>query len=156
MTITEKVAYLKGLMEGLELDETKAETKILKSLADIVNEIALTLEDMEGDIVTVHDYCEELDEDLGNVESFLLGEDEDEDCVCDDCDSDDCEDCEFCDCYDDEDYDDEDEDELTEEAMFAVSCPNCNDEVYFDSSINVQNLKCPGCGAKIDLNEVTE
>ncbi len=150
MTITEKVAYLKGLMEGLDLDESKAETKILKSLADIVNEIALTLEDIEGDLVTVNDYCEELDEDLGNVESFLLGEDDEEDeCCCDDCDSDDCEDCDCCDFYED------DEDDC-DDAMFAVSCPECNDEVYFDESIDVQNLKCPNCGAKIEIEQIED
>ncbi len=147
MTITEKVAYLKGLMEGLSLDEAKPETKILNSLVDIVNEIALNLEDIEGDLVTVNDYCEELDEDLGDVESFLLGEDDD--CDCEDCDCDcDCEDCDCC----DEDYDDDDEDA----PMFAVSCPQCNDEVYFDENIDVSNLTCPGCGAKIEIEEIKD
>ena len=81
MTINEKVSYLKGLMEGLAMDESKPEAKLLKTLTDIVSDIALTLEDMQEEIDTAKDYCEELDEDLGNVESFLLGEDDD-DCDC--------------------------------------------------------------------------
>ncbi len=152
MTINEKVSYLKGLMEGLSLDDSKPEAKILKMLSDIVGDIALTLEDMQEEIDTAKDYCEELDEDLGNVESFLLGDDDDDDdddfCDCDDCDVDDCDGCDGC--FDDDD----DDDDL--DPMFAVQCPDCGDEVYFDDTIDVKNLKCPNCGAKIEIEEIDD
>ncbi len=145
MTIAEKVSYLKGLMEGLALDESKPETKLFLTLADIVSDIALELEDLQEEVQTAQDYCEELDEDLGDVESYLFEDGDDyEECDCDDCDCD-CDDCD-CDC----DCDDDDE------AMFAVECAECGDEVYFDDTVDVKNLKCPNCGAKIEIEEIDD
>ncbi len=146
MTIAEKVSYLKGLMEGMSLDQSKPETKLFQTLADIVADVALELEDLQEQVLTAHDYCEELDEDLGDVESYLFEDDEDEyddcDCDCDDCDCD----CDDCDCDCDED----------EEPMFAVECSECGDDVYFDDTVDVSNLKCPGCGAKIEIEEIKD
>jgi len=56
MEITEKVAYLKGLMEGMELDTEKKEGKLLAAIIDVLDDIALEIADMlteEGyDLVT--------------------------------------------------------------------------------------------------------
>ena len=92
MGITEKVAYLKGLAEGLDLDVEKSkEGKLINALMEIVVEMAEEMDDMQAEICELKDYCEELDEDLGDVEEVLLDlDDEDED-------------------YDDFDDDDDDE-----------------------------------------------
>ena len=103
----------------------------------------------QGDLIVVNlyriDYCEELDEDLGDVEEVLLEDeeyDEDEwdddccDCDCDDCDCDgDCDDCD-CDCCCDEDY-------------FEIVCPSCGETVCFDESVNAEELICPACGSEL-------
>ena len=68
MTITEKTAYLKGLLEGLNLDETKPEGKLLKAVVETLDELANDLTDVAEDVATLNDYVEELDEDLGEVE----------------------------------------------------------------------------------------
>ena len=86
MTLTEKAAYIKGLVEGLELDGTTKEAKIIKALVDIVDDITLSLADAEDDIAVLADEIDELEEhlnavdvDLAEVEEILYEEYEDED-----------------------------------------------------------------------------
>ena len=45
--IEKKVAYLKGLAEGLALDENKPETKIINAMLDILDELAMSVTDLE-------------------------------------------------------------------------------------------------------------
>ena len=134
MNITEKAAYIKGLAEGVELDNSTKEGKLILALLDLVSDMAEEIAELEEDVDTVFDYCEELDEDLGAVEEMLL---DDEDCDCDDCDCD-CDDCD-CDC----DLDDEEE-------YFEVECPACGEVICFDSSIDPEELVCPACGEKFE------
>ena len=142
MTILEKTAYIKGLCEGLELDKKdSAEAKIIKALLDLCQDMAEEIDALGSDVEDLIDYCEELDEDLGDVEEVLLEmdeeDDEDEEWE-DECDGD-CECCEFCgDCEicDDEDY-------------FEIVCPSCGETVCFDESINAEELLCPACGSAL-------
>ncbi|MBQ8849723.1 MAG: hypothetical protein IJ011_10500 [Clostridia bacterium] len=141
MNIKEKVAYIKGLAEGAELDASTKEGKILTALIDLVSDMADSIEELEEDVDTALDYCEELDEDLGAVEEILV---DDEDCDCDCCDDDDdfecngdCEDC-------DEDC------ELADEDYFEVECPACGEVICFDGSIDPEELACPACGEKFE------
>ena len=156
MSMMEKAMYLKGLCDGLEPDKTTKEGKLIAALLDMVTEMAAEMDDMQAEICELKDYCEELDEDLGDVEEVLLDldddydDDEDEDEEFDEdeidyeCDGD-CAGCEF-DCgYDEEDFDDEEDDEY-----FEVICPACGDVINFDSSIDPENLRCPNCGEKFE------
>ena len=155
MSMMEKAMYLKGLCDGLEPDKTTKEGKLIAALLDMVTEMAAEMDDMQAEICELKDYCEELDEDLGDVEEVLLDlddedydEDEDEEFDEDEidyeCDGD-CAGCEF-DCgYDEDDFDDEEEDEY-----FEVICPACGDVINFDSSIDPENLRCPNCGEKFE------
>ena len=97
MTLNEKAAYIKGLSDGLELDTNTKEGKLISALIDMVSEMATAISELEEDVDTAFDYCEELDEDLGAVEEMLLEDDCDCDCDDDCC----CEDDECC-CNDDE------------------------------------------------------
>ena len=157
MSMMEKAMYLKGLCDGLEPDKTTKEGKLIAALLDMVTEMAAEMDDMQAEICELKDYCEELDEDLGDVEEVLLDlddEDEDDYDFDDDDDDDDfecdgnCAGCDF-DCGFDEDDDffgeDEDEDEY-----FEVICPACGDVINFDSSIDPENLRCPNCGEKFE------
>ena len=137
MNINEKAAYIKGLADGVELDNNTKEGKLILALIDLVSDMATAISELEEDVDTAFDYCEELDEDLGAVEEMLL-DDEDCDCDCDDCDCD-CDDCD-CDC----DCDDEDEE------YFEVECPACGEVICFDSTIDPEELVCPACGEKFE------
>ena len=103
MTITENAAYLKGLLEGMNIDADKPEGKLLAALVDVVNDLALEVSDTQDDVETLNAYIEEIDEDLGDVEEFVYGGDFDD---------------EFIDDYDYEDEDffpDDDEDDAPAE-----------------------------------------
>lgn len=131
---------------GLDTKDTP-EAKVINALLALCEEMALEIEDIESDIGELADYCEELDEDLGDVEEVLLDmEDEDddwdEDWDEDECDGD-CDACDFCeDCgcgcgCDDEDY-------------YEILCPSCGETVCFDgSAFDEETLLCPACGSEI-------
>ena len=117
MNLTEKSAYIKGLTEGLELDKTTKEGKVIAVLLELVDELASEvsalkqdIDEIDEDLDYLNEYIEELDEDLQAVEDFLDEEVEDDydDCDCDcDCDCDDCDcdcDCDGCDCCGDDEY----------------------------------------------------
>ena len=142
MTINEKASYIKGLADGVELDTATKEGKLISVLIDLVSDMAKAISELEEDVDTAFDYCEELDEDLGAVEEMLLE---------DDCD---------CDCNDYDDYDDFecdgdceccDEDcELADEDYFEVECPACGETICFDGTLDPEELACPACGEKFE------
>ena len=152
MTLTERCAYIKGLSEGLNLDADKAETKLINALIELCSEMAEEIECLGEDVEDLIDYCEELDEDLGDVEEVLLDEDEDDEWDDEECDGecDECELCGECEYCDDEDY-------------FEIVCPSCGETVCFDESVNAEDLACPACGSELgciveddDVNSVEE
>ena len=134
MTITEKAAYIKGLAEGLELDNSTKEGKLLTAIIDMVSDMAEDITDIAEDVEYLEEYIEELDEDLGGLEEYVYELDDefecDGDCEC--CDDEDCECC--CDEEDDE--------------YFECECPSCGETVCFDSELDPENLLCPACGEK--------
>ena len=109
MTLTEKVAYLKGLAEGLNLDENAKETKLFNAMFDILEEMALTVNEIDEDLATVEEYVECIDEDLDELEEFIYEDDDFCDCGCDCCDDDD--------------------------ELYEVECPSCGEAIYLDESM---------------------
>lgn len=122
MNISEKVAYIKGLAEGLNVDD-KVVNAIIDVLADLAKEVASLKEDAEY----LDSYIEEIDEDLGALEEEFYGDD----CDCCDCDDDDCD----CGCCDDDDF-------------IEVECPSCGDTICIDEDTDFNCVECPACGEK--------
>ena len=132
MTICEKIAYLKGMAEGMELEkETSKEAKLLKAMLDVLEEIGYSIEDLEDEVELVSEGLDIVSEDLEDVEDFLYDdEDDDED-------------------EDDEEYDEDDD-------FFEVSCPNCEEDLVIDADVlEAGFIQCPNCGEKfaIDLSD---
>lgn len=129
MTITEKVAYIKGLVKGLGLDEKEPQNQVLAAIIDVLDDIALTVSDDDERIENLEGYVDELDEDLGMLEDEVYADEEDDDeCYgCPGCDGD-------CDEYDDE------------EETLCVECPNCGEVVYLDEDCDLDHIKCDSCG----------
>ena len=150
MTFSEKGAYLKGLAEGLEFDRASAEGKLIAALIDLCGEMAQAIDDLDAtvdelddDINEVNEYCEELDEDLGDVEEYLFDEDYDDDYDEDeDDDFDPCEGCEGC------DGSAGDPDDIR-----MMMCPHCNEEIYFDESLDPEEIVCPYCNKPVKEDE---
>ena len=125
MEITEKVAYLKGLMEGMELDTEKKEGKLLAAIIDVLDDIALELEDMKDYADELGDGLDAVSDDLEDVEDVIFGEDEE----------------------DEEDFDEDDED------CYATTCPTCEETIYFyDSILSDGEVICPNCGEKLEFD----
>ena len=131
MTTTEKVAYMKGLMEGMKVNDDTNEGKLFNLIAEI-------LDDLSKDVADLQDYTEELteqvdavDEDLNALENDFYDEWDDED-ECDGC-------CEDCDAGDEEFYD--------------VTCPNCGEEFEVDEDTLLDgNVDCPNCGENLEFD----
>ena len=150
MTLTEKVAYLKGLVEGLGIDETTSQGKVTKAMVDILNDMALSIADLDDSTSELFEEVEAIDEDLGNLEDDFYDDDDDDDCCCDcDCDCDDC-DCK-CKCHCDCDCDDCDDcDCCCDEEIYEVECPNCHEEICIDGEIlDMGSIECPNCGENL-------
>ena len=130
MEITEKVAYLKGLAEGMELDTEKKEGKLLAAIIDVLDDIALEIADMKADQEELYDGLDAVSDDLEDVEDAVFGEDdEDEEDV-----------------YE---YEEPEEDE----DCYATTCPTCEETIYFDESVLEDGeVICPNCGEKLEFD----
>ena len=129
MGISENAAYIKGLFDGYEIDVNTKEGKIISKMLDLLVDMADKINALEADNRDLHEYVEELDHDLGEVEEEVyFGEDDYDD---------------YDDLNDDEDYDGEDEE------FYEIECPSCGELVCFDDSLEVEDLICPACGEKI-------
>jgi ribosomal protein S27E len=128
MTISEKVAYLKGLAEGLNLDTEKSkEGKLISVMIGILEEVGLSIEDLEENALALGEEIDVLSDDLADVESVV---------------------------YDDEDSEDEDEDE----DFFEVECPNCEEPLIIDDeALAAGEIQCPNCETRfaLDLSDDT-
>jgi len=142
MTISEKAAYLKGYMEGLELDTEKPEGKMIERIVDLLGDMAKRLTDVEETTIAISDELDEIEEDLDAIEDYILDE-EDE--------------------YDDddfEDWDDEDEDDYDEgfdfgdedSIIYEVKCA-CGEVINFDEeTLEEGSMTCPNCGELLEFS----
>lgn len=124
MTISEKVAYLKGLAEGLNLDTEKSkEGKLISVMIGILEEVGLSIEDLEENALALGEEIDVLSDDLADVEAEVFGEE-------------------------DEDEDDEDEDDY-----FEVECPNCEEPLIIDDeALAAGEIQCPNCQTRFSLD----
>ena len=118
MEITEKVAYLKGLAEGMELDTDKKEGKLLSAIIDVLEDIALELEDIQDEQAELADGLDAVSDDLEDVEDEYYEDDLDED---EDCYATTCPTCEETIYFDESILEDGE-----------VICPNCGEKLEFD------------------------
>ena len=76
MSLTEKLAYIQGLCEGLALDETKPETKLINAMIDLIDDIALTVADLDDELAVVTEQVDLIDEDLESLEEDFYEDEE--------------------------------------------------------------------------------
>lgn len=137
MTISEKVAYLKGLADGLELDKSSKEGKLIGKIIDILEDLGFAVEDLEVEVEAIADEMDTMAEDLSDVESWVFDEWEDED-------DKDCGSCCCSSALDDDDF-------------FEIACPSCGEDIVIDESIlDIGEVTCPNCGDKFSLDLVDE
>ena len=130
MTVTERVAYLKGLAEGMELDASSKEGKILTAIIDVLEDMAYEISDLGDELSELEEQVDMVDEDLDTLEEIVYEDDEDDDCDCD------------CDCCCDDDDDE----------LYEVVCPSCGDVIYLDvDMLEEGGIDCPNCGENLEF-----
>ena len=141
MTVLEKVNYLKGLIDGMNLDESDEVTKVIKVMTDVMEQMALELDAVGQDLDDTMELVDEIDDDLADVEDFLS-----------------------------DDYDEEDEEEFEEMdlpcsgctgcgevddgSIYEFTCPSCGGTVYVDEdTIDLGAIPCPNCGKEVEFDQ---
>ena len=148
MTISEKAAYLKGLMDGLNLDTEKAEGKMIAAIVDLMGDVTRRLTDVEETTIAISDELDEIEEDLDAIEDFIMDEDFEED-------EDDFEDEEW---DEDEEYEEGFDFGDEETTIYEVECI-CGEVINFDEeTLEEGSIICPNCGEtrEFDVEEDEE
>ena len=145
MDIRENAAYIKGLSDGLELDLTTKEGKLINALIELTQKMAERIDELEDAINELNEYVEELDEDLGAVEEDFYFDDEE--------DYDDEEDEDFDSDFEDAfDNDFEDDDSGYDE----VVCPSCGEIICVSDTLDIAEVVCGGWGEKLGDVEICD
>lgn len=127
MTNSERASYIRGLMEGLELDPAAKETKVLNAMLELLDDICVSVEELEDGFDLLSEQVDEIDEDLGNVEEDFYGAEDDCGCGCG------------------HHHDDE--------AEFEVTCPSCGDTIELtDDMLEDGGIVCPNCGETLEFD----
>lgn len=153
MKLTEKIAYMKGLIDGMELDRSTKESKAILQMTEVMEEMAVYIDDLQSQVDELTELCDLLDHDLGEVETDLYCDDDEDD---DDDWSDDDDDEEFrlgevlpAD-YDDFAFDDDDD---FDEVQYVVNCPSCEETVNLsERQLEEGSIVCPHCGELLEFN----
>ena len=148
MTISEKSAYLKGLMDGLKLNTESDEGKMIAAIVDLLGDVTKRVTDIEETTIAISDELDEIEEDLDAIEDYILDDEDDYD---------------FGD--DDDELDWDDEDELDEEdpeegfefgdedsTIYEVECA-CGEIIDFDEeTLEKGSIVCPNCGETLEVS----
>ena len=141
MTISEKSAYLKGLMDGLSLNTESSEGKMIASIVDLLGDLTRKVTDIEDTTIAISDELDEIEEDLDAIEDYIMDDDDDDDYFDDDDDDDD-------DDFDDEGFDFGDEDTTVYEVVCA-----CGNVIDFDEeTLEKGSIICPDCGETLEFS----
>lgn len=136
MNLTERIAYIRGLADGLKLDENRDEVKVIKAMIDLLEDMAYDVAEMEDVVDEVCNQVDEIDEDLAEVEEELYGDD-----------------------YGCASYDKDTDEFSDDEAYYEVTCPSCNNTTIVDEDALIEGgLECPYCKTEIefDFSELNE
>lgn len=129
MSIGKRVAYIKGLAKGLEIDTNAKEGKLLCEIIDVLEDIAQEIEALQEDVNTLDDEICAVSDDLELVEDLI-----------------------YDDFVDEEDSDDE-------PVFYEVRCPNCDNEITIDEEVlDLGSIECPNCKETLefDLDSIEE
>ena len=142
MTITEKTAYLKGLLEGMAIDQTTNEGKLLAAIIDTLDDIALAVADLDDEVGAINDEMDMMEESLDAIDEALDDLEDALDAI-------------------DEDLDDMDDEleeifeilELEDEDLYQLICPTCEEEIIIDEDVLAKgSMKCPACGEDLEFD----
>ena len=158
MTISEKSAYLKGLMDGLKLDTETNEGKMIAAIVDLLGDMSKRMVDIEDTTIAISDELDEIEEDLDAIEDFIMDEDDYDDDWDEDYEDDD----DYYDPEEDEEEDPQEDDEDEPEegfdfgdedtTIYEVECA-CGNVIDFDEEVlESGSIVCPKCGETLEFS----
>jgi len=113
-SLRENVAYLQGLMEGIEFDNESKEGKIIRDIVDVLGNIADAVNDLDIRQSELEGYLNTIDEELLELEDTVYGRNGYIEVECPECHE--------LVCFD--------ADILEDEDLIEVTCPNCDSVVF--------------------------
>ena len=143
MTISEKSAYLKGLMDGLKLSTETDEGKMIAAIVDLLGDLTRKVTDIEDTTIAISDELDEIEEDLDAIEDFIMEfeEEEDED-----------EDDDYEDDFDDEEYEEGFDFGDEDTTIYEVKCI-CGNVIAFDEeTLEAGSIICENCGETLEFS----
>lgn len=131
MTLSEKIAYIKGLTDGLKLNSEKDEVKVINALVDLLDDMTIKVTELDAALENTMAQVDEIDDSLAEVEEYVFDDE------CFDCCDDDCDDC----CDDDENV------------FYEVTCPSCGNDINVEEEILLcGETACPNCGEILEFD----
>lgn len=123
MEVSEKVAYIKGLMNGLDMDSSKKEVKVMNAIVDVLDEMSFAISDLQDENDELYEALDAIDEDLSFVEEDFYDGMQDED----------------------EYYD-------GNGVFYEIICPKCKEVVYMDEdTVLNEEIICPNCSERLEF-----
>ena len=134
----EKAAYLKGLIEGLGIDETTKEGKVIKVMSELLGELAEAVDGIDEDVSRVYDQINDISEELEDLEADLYEDDDEDDNEDDD--------------PEEDDADEDDNADVAGEPYYEVACPACGKTVYVsEDDLDAGEAICPSCKVAFEV-----
>lgn len=144
---SKKVAFLRGMAEGMDLKADSAQNKLMLKLLEALDEMAGEIDDLKARQDKLEQLIDEIDSNLGDVEEALFPDEDQEG---------------GCNCGhhghahdgDEDDEDEEDEDDGESMDFIEYECPHCHTGVYYDQEafdLEEEHL-CPQCGKELFPN----
>ncbi len=129
MTLSERSAYLKGLMDGLKLDGEKPEGKMIRAIVDMLEDVAGAVSEVEENARNVSDELDRIEEELDTLGEFVFDDDDEED----------------------EDYGGDDFE--FDDSLYEIKCPTCGEVVTLDETMLEEgSMVCPKCGELLEFD----
>ena len=126
MTASEKVAYLKGLAEGLDIDKKSKEGKLFAAIIDTLEELAGDIADLESNAWDLGEAIDQVSDDLEDLEDYVYDDDDGECCCCGD-----------------------------EPVFYEVTCPACGNTITIDEDVlDLGAIECPNCGETLEFDGI--
>ena len=154
--LSKKVGYLKGLLEGMDIDASSANGKLMAGIVDLLSELSDRVEVMDELLDDLNDYVESIDDDLAELEGERGDVDDDFNIM-----DDDDEDEDFDDAFGDgedklhllrprEEAPAEDGEDDGPDALAGKLCPKCQ-KMFFTALDDGEEDEyiCPHCGERI-------
>ena len=132
--LSERISYIRGLADGLELGEDSKEAKVISAMIELLDDMAFSVEELEEQQELINGDLDEMDEIVGELEDYVYGDE--------------------CDCCNDMEFDDvtcpscgaeiELDDDMISDDCTYFTCPACHEKIDIDWGCDGDECDC-GC-----------